>query len=413
MQYEVSRLQAIVRGIIVRKNANLRLGSCIMIQAAARRFLAISKIRAMKASLAIVMASAEALRETHASKHIQFWWRVVLDCRKEKQAALVIERFFLMVKREVDREIERVARKRNSKREQRRRKKKEADEKMLERVWLNTVDENGTSAYLYSPSESGATSRSRSSVSVSSHSSRKSQKSSKQGVSHRASSPTMNLVMRHEHETGQANGRAQEADPLNLTYSAESADGSDVFSSIGSLYRQSSARKSTMSRSELSQDLSLEEAYLDTAVQQGKEKKKAAEKYLMMYGIRNSPSKPTRVHHFFADDLESTMSGDSSASSIQGVKYTLTRSPSNTPTNSERLSSPRSRLSPVNERPYPNLSRVHQSKSPRIPSPRKGESPLRSKIERNPYPYPDFLAKMEKKRTIEPEEYVGEEFGLI
>jgi hypothetical protein len=50
------------------------------------------------------------MRGIWAANRIQFWWRVVLDCRKEKHAALVIERFFLMVKREVDMEIARVQR---------------------------------------------------------------------------------------------------------------------------------------------------------------------------------------------------------------------------------------------------------------------------------------------------------------
>jgi len=285
MQFQASKLQALTRGMQCRRICNLRLGSCIMIQAAARRHLAKHSVNAMIVSNIGVKAMAARLRETHACARIQFWWRVVLDCRKEKEAALVIERFFMMVKREVDREIARVERKRLAKRN-RRREKKEPEDKMLERAWLTTVDENSehTDMSYTSPSMR------------SSHSRKKSSRKSK-SLSHRSSSPTMGHIMRHETE-----------DENSMTYSVDSSSSKS--------YRISTAatpRGESMSKSALADDLSLEEAYLDASTQHSRLRKSSADKYLKMYGVKGRKA----PHHFFADDLESTMS----SSSIKGLSF--------------------------------------------------------------------------------------------
>lgn len=226
MQFEVTRLQAMVRGNLVRKRYSLRLGCAIMIQSVARKFLAVCKVQKYRSAVAIqgaarrylairavkgircavVKTNAKVLsmRETRACQSIQFWWRVVLDCRKEKAAALIIERFFIMVKREVDREIRRVTRKKKEKKSKssrrHRSKKKVSDDQLLEKVWLNTVDENHVDVFAYSPSVSMSSSYLEATPSNLSISSSKSGKaaSGKANVRHRASSPDMDLVMRHE-----------------------------------------------------------------------------------------------------------------------------------------------------------------------------------------------------------------------
>ena len=85
LRYEVVRMQAIVRRNLFQRDYNLQLGCCILIQSAARRYLAYRKLESLQIPLAIALAKAEEMRERLACKHIQFWWRVVLECRKEKR----------------------------------------------------------------------------------------------------------------------------------------------------------------------------------------------------------------------------------------------------------------------------------------------------------------------------------------
>jgi hypothetical protein len=58
--------------------------------------------------------------------------------KKEKGAALVIERFFIYVKKEVEREVAALKQKKKEKR--RRRKVKHTDDYILERAWLGVAD---------------------------------------------------------------------------------------------------------------------------------------------------------------------------------------------------------------------------------------------------------------------------------
>ena len=64
--------------------------------------------------------------------------------KKEKHAALVIERFFIYVKKEVEKEVAALKKKKKEKR--RRRKMKQSDDFILERAWLGVADETITPA---------------------------------------------------------------------------------------------------------------------------------------------------------------------------------------------------------------------------------------------------------------------------
>ena len=76
-----------------------------MIQSAVRRFFVEKRLKDLNIREVLRMERAQSMRERLSSRHIQFWWRVVLVYRKEKKAALVIERFFVMIKMEIEREI--------------------------------------------------------------------------------------------------------------------------------------------------------------------------------------------------------------------------------------------------------------------------------------------------------------------
>lgn len=179
MQYEIIRLQAIIRGRAARILFSLKLGCCIMIQSAVRRYLASKKTYSMKLTRATFGAEVEGLRMKVACRKVQFWWRVVIECSKEKKAALIIERFFVMVKAEVDKEIVRqqeIERRESMKAKERQIKKQrsklstksaplppaqqpqrkrgpssDADERLLEKIWLNTVEEDHVNKKAHTP----------------------------------------------------------------------------------------------------------------------------------------------------------------------------------------------------------------------------------------------------------------------
>jgi hypothetical protein len=88
----------------------------------------------------LIAAAANSLRMRNAATRLQFWWIGELWRRKEKQAALVIERFFLYVKKEVEKEVAALKKKKKDKR--RRRKLKQCDDYILERAWLGVATDD-------------------------------------------------------------------------------------------------------------------------------------------------------------------------------------------------------------------------------------------------------------------------------
>lgn len=146
VQYEIARIQALVRAKLARESFNLKIGCVILIQATARGFLAKRVVKKNLINEVVVASKAQELRHRNSAKRIQFWWRIVLDWMKEKKAALTIERFFIFVKAEVDREICRRERKRLSKEKKRKKKFRDSEDRILENAWLKTVDESGTVA---------------------------------------------------------------------------------------------------------------------------------------------------------------------------------------------------------------------------------------------------------------------------
>lgn len=142
VQYECTRIQALARGRVARRNFNLKLGCAILIQASMRRYLAKRAVARKFVGISVALSMAQELRDRSAAKRIQFWWRIVLDWMKEKKAALTIERFFISVKAEVDRVIVDQQLKKVASRERRESIAMKGEDHLLERAWLNTVDEN-------------------------------------------------------------------------------------------------------------------------------------------------------------------------------------------------------------------------------------------------------------------------------
>lgn len=87
----------------------------------------------------LIAAASNSLRMRNAARKLQRWWLDEMWLRREKEAALIIERFFINVKAEVEAEVEALKKKKKEKRKLR--KMKQSDEWILERAWLNTVEE--------------------------------------------------------------------------------------------------------------------------------------------------------------------------------------------------------------------------------------------------------------------------------
>eukprot|EP00547_Thalassionema_nitzschioides_P003978 CAMPEP_0194204248 /NCGR_PEP_ID=MMETSP0156-20130528/3832_1 /TAXON_ID=33649 /ORGANISM="Thalassionema nitzschioides, Strain L26-B" /LENGTH=2106 /DNA_ID=CAMNT_0038930221 /DNA_START=226 /DNA_END=6547 /DNA_ORIENTATION=+ len=143
MNYEIVRIQAVVRGFQARIGASLQMGCAIMIQAAIRRYFALKSVEIRKMEIACESSYTIYLRERHATTCIQKSFLNWKTKRAEKSAAATIQRFFIMVKAEVDREIFRHNEEMKRKTMKLKRGALRTDvideEKMLEGAWLHAL----------------------------------------------------------------------------------------------------------------------------------------------------------------------------------------------------------------------------------------------------------------------------------
>jgi hypothetical protein len=398
IQYEVTRVQALIRGKLARNDYNLRLGCTIIIQATARQFLAKKAIDHKVVSEALVAASAHELRERNAAKRVQFWWRIVLDWTKEKKAALMIERFFIHVRAEVDREIMNRERQKKAKKEKRRKRKES----------LNTVDEDKADAFAY-PAESATvvsdTSRSQSAprmrgpsmgVSIPGRDGH----AQNQGFRHRASSPTMKLVMRHEDGGSRtppiqrvdstASSRMRPTDAVSMAPSEDVSEMSgittpSVFPSTPPKYSQR-LRPSRSSRTDVTDELSLEEAFHDLETSQSKDNSVTAEPsqskdnrmttddYIKKYGLKTAPNRSSRKSkHFFGEGNNSvgTQKRQSTGSQLSGARSSQQ---STTPSSNPGTPNSQSGAPPMQQVRSPH-SHMQQAQSPRSHSAPRSQQP--------------------------------------
>jgi hypothetical protein len=408
VQYEVTRLQALIRGKVARNDYNLRLGCTIIIQATARQYLAKKVIDRKVVSEALVAASAYELRERNAAKRVQFWWRIVLDWTKEKKAALMIERFFIHVRAEVDREIMNRERQKKAKKEKRRKRKES----------LNTVNEDKADGFAY-PTESGTvvsdTSRSQSAPRMRGSSmgvsipGRDGHHQNNQGFRHRASSPTMKLVMRHEDSSRSRPSPIQRVDsttsscmrPTDDVRMAPSEDVSEVsgittptvFHSTAPNYSQR-LRPTRTSRTDVTDERSLEEAFDDletshskdsrmtTETNQSKDNRMTTDDYIKKYGLKTAPNRSSRnSNHFFGEGKSSVgpHKRQSTGSQLSGSRSSQqSTTPRSNSGSSQQSTTPRS--NPGTPNSQSGAPRMQQVRSPRshmqqAPYPRSHSAP--------------------------------------
>lgn len=374
LRYETVRLQAFIRGRKVHTDFIVTLGSIIVLQSRCRQHLALKRAQSLRAIKAIFGSQSEALRETGAAKRIQFFWRVVLECRREKKAALVIERFFAKVKEEVDREIRKAARRKQSKRRrsQKRHGSNSDCESSVDQDWMDTLDELSVSRSRSTDSTSALSRHSSAKRGTSVLASAESL-GHKPGVRHRASSPTLNLVMRHERDS-KSKSLGQVATIKPTTPHEDPQD----------LRRPRRFR--------LSLDASEEPA-------------ESSEKYMKMYGVRSAPLRSSKERHFFKDgDVLDNSTAATPKSTISGP--TSTRSDASTSVGWRRLlvESNSSITTGDNERDRPQVGRNIQQ----ISSPRHGKILVMK-------PYPEHHPSHGDKRHdgVDEVEYLGQDFGMI
>ncbi len=139
LRYELIRIQAVVRSYQTRSRLQKERDAAIVIQKAARVMLAKKFCHMERLFSAIMYSAQKALTYKNSAKKIQKGYRQMNYSTKEKKAALVIERFFIWVRSEVEREIERREKLKKLKRSKQRAKQNDSDNHLLENVWDKTL----------------------------------------------------------------------------------------------------------------------------------------------------------------------------------------------------------------------------------------------------------------------------------
>jgi hypothetical protein len=248
--FEVIKIQAFVRGYQERNWQSFRRECCTIIQSASRGYLARKECHNDCMISILISAAATSLRMRNAAARIQRWWSEELFGRKQKHAALVIERFFIYVKKEVEKEVKALKKKKKERRM--RRKMRQSDDWILERAWLNTIEDTSAVAdekyqEPYYP-------------------------------------PPANSYGQNAHNMGRV------INSVDDDVQSEVSGLTDL--SFGNRYlRGSNARNIRRSKREIEEEHSLEEAFLDSEIQQAKEKRLEEEEYLRRHGISKHQSR--------------------------------------------------------------------------------------------------------------------------
>jgi len=265
LRHGVIEAQALVRGHQERDWLTFQHDCASVVQSSARSYIVKKRAKEERYAILAVNAAATGTRMKIAACKIQRCWRHCSRTEQEKNAALVIERFFISVKEEVDREMARIELSQKEKRQKRRRKKNEHEDKLLERVWLNTVHE--------SDDRKGSIDKTRNrSASKKNEEARRERKVKKVEASNveRSSNAFPPTETIHADDNSEVSGITSPS----------------VFAKETIL--PSPSRFKNLSRKELRDDLSLEEAWIDTEVHQAKQKLMSEKKYIKRHGLDRS-----------------------------------------------------------------------------------------------------------------------------
>ena len=225
----------------------------------------------------LVASNSECLRENYAARRIQRFWITSLTTKRELRAAAVIHRFFAMVRNEVDREITRqrdkMSKKRGGKSRRKTRDHHESEDKMLERAWLSTMEHDPY----------GRTSRS----------------NPRARIVDRDSSQSRSVTQMPSHRNA-----GRDRSKADLAPQAVDVRPFDEVSEVTgpTVFNRTAARVNTLTRTEMSEDLTLEEAWIDTEVCQVKQRRQAEQEYLQRHGLQHHGSYQHRDNRYYAPD---------------------------------------------------------------------------------------------------------------
>ena len=130
--------QRIIRGSMVRMRLVKERESVVMIQSVMRRYMAREKVMQLRFTLILRRSAENEIRTRIAAKKVQFWYKRVLQNRREHRSACKIQGFFLMVKAMVEREV-RAEKKRRKLRKLMKNRTPAIDEMLLEDAWADSV----------------------------------------------------------------------------------------------------------------------------------------------------------------------------------------------------------------------------------------------------------------------------------
>jgi hypothetical protein len=232
----------------------------IKIQAICRRFLARSEVAEMLGAVILLQCTARG-----------FLAKLSATVRKnEHVAAKRLQRFFLMIKREVDREIKAAKKRRKAKRKGRKAMIEDAQEDiMLENIWRSTVDSMQDMSEAVRLAQDAVTRELGSRFTYE-------KKSCRPNSSHSRRAPV--ACPSQDNEPSEPNPRQLEDDEARTRKSMTTGElmlsimtPEWVRNAAASYsFRIPPSRITTFSRDEMEQDLCLEEAWIDTEISQAK-----------------------------------------------------------------------------------------------------------------------------------------------
>ncbi len=137
------QIQRFARGRLVRERMKAETWAAITIQAMARRYFCRLEHHKRMLDAMLVAVAVEEAKTRNAALTIQEWWLTIREIERRNTASIVIQRFFLMVKAEVDREIQ-AEKKRRKLRKKLKNRTPQDDDDILERVWMSTISQDET-----------------------------------------------------------------------------------------------------------------------------------------------------------------------------------------------------------------------------------------------------------------------------
>jgi len=273
MNHEAVCIQSFVRGHHARITTNSKLGYAIIIQSAIRSYHAYRVTAELKMSKAYLASHSQCLKEELAANCIQRRWSNLRRNSLENVAATIIQRFFVMVKAEVDKmfqaEVDKENERKAIKLKKRRKKHAEEEDRLLERVWHITVgnDSFGEKNHRIARGKINEMKRSCSDLVF--------------NLSRDESG--QNRITNYPNNLGHY--PVKEVPDLVQFLSSEEIS---AMTAPTIFNRQSPSRISTLTREELREDLSLEEAWIDTGVRCNKQQ---------VHEIRVARSKYAQTHN--------------------------------------------------------------------------------------------------------------------